>query len=149
MMRRLETRDRAAVEAMLAGCGAFSAEEVDAALEIFDGEEMAHFGAEADGVLCGYVCLDRVALTRSTWHVYWLCVDVRWQRRGVARALMAQAAAFAKSMGGERLVVETSGREDYAGARRFYEQMGFGETGRIADYYKPGDDCVYYCKLIV
>lgn len=148
MIRRLVAADRDCVEAMLAGCGAFSEEEVEAALEIFDGDEMAHFGAEADGVLCGYVCLDRVALTRSTWHVYWLCVDAKWQRRGVARALMGHAAEFARSMGGERLVLETSGRADYARARRFYEQWGFEQSGRITDYYKPGDDCVYYCKLI-
>ncbi|MBL8178473.1 MAG: GNAT family N-acetyltransferase [Bryobacterales bacterium] len=148
LIRPLEASDRKAVQAMLAGCGAFSEEEVTVALEIFDSGEMAHFGAEVEGILCGYVCLEPVALTRSTWHVYWLCVDASCQRRGVATALMRQAAEFARSKGGERLVVETSGRLDYERARRFYERVGFRQVGRIADYYKPGDDCVYYCKLL-
>ena len=50
--------------------------------------------------------------------------------------------------GGERLVVETSGRADYDRARRFYELSGYAVAGRIADFYKAGDDCVVYCKVL-
>lgn len=148
LMRGLEAADRGSVERMLVECGAFSGEEIAAALEIFDSGEYVLFGAECDGALAGYVCVARIELTRSTWYVYWLCVDRRWQRRGVATGLMAHAEEYVRGHGGERLVLETSGRPDYAGARAFYEQAGFRVVGRIADYYKPGDDCVYYCKVI-
>lgn len=147
-MRRLEDSDQAAVRTMLEACGAFSEEEVRVALEIFASPEFTQFGAELDGRLVGYICLDRIALTRSTWHVYWLCVHPEAQRRGVATALDSYAAEFVQRVGGERLVVETSGRADYEGARRFYQKAGYIEVGRIADYYKPGDDCVYYCKVL-
>ncbi|MBS1827541.1 MAG: GNAT family N-acetyltransferase [Acidobacteria bacterium] len=148
LMRALLTADRGAVSRMLVECGVFSGEEIAAALEIFDSGEYALFGADVDGVLAGYVCVARIELTRSTWYVYWLCVDGRWQRRGVATGLMAHAEEYVRAQGGERLVLETSGRADYAGARAFYEKAGFAVVGRIADYYKAGDDCVYYCKVI-
>jgi ribosomal protein S18 acetylase RimI-like enzyme len=51
-------------------------------------------------------------------------------------------------MGGERLVLETSGRPDYERSRRFYERAGFTVQGRIPDFYKPGDDCLIYCKIL-
>lgn len=148
LMRVLSAADREPVARMLVECGAFSAEEIAAALEIFDSGEYSLFGADVDGVLAGYVCVARIELTQSTWYVYWLCVDRRWQRRGVATAMMAHAEEYVRGQGGERLVLETSGRADYAGARAYYETLGFGVVGRIADYYKPGDDCVYYCKVI-
>jgi SET domain-containing protein len=46
-------------------------------------------------------------------------------------------------------VLETSGRADYARARRFYERAGYRTVGRITDFYKPGDDCVFYCESLI
>jgi len=149
LMRALRSSDREDVLAMLVACGAFNEEEVRAALEILDSFEFTLLGAEVEGKLAGYVCLDRIALTQSTWHVYWLCVHPAMQRRGIGAALIEHGADFARRRGGERLVLETSGRPDYEGARRFYEKAGFQVVGRIADYYRAGDDCIYYCKLIV
>jgi hypothetical protein len=42
--------------------------------------------------------------------------------------------------------VETSGRADYDGTRRFYERHGYRATARIPDFYAPGDDQVVYVK---
>ena len=55
---------------------------------------------------------------------------------------------FIRERGGERMVLETSGRPDYERSRRFYEQAGYRAAGRIENYYKPGDDCVFYCKVL-
>lgn len=149
LIRTLRPSDREDVQIMLVECGAFSENEVRAALEIFDSAEYQLLGAEIDGRLAGYVCLDQIALTQSTWYLFWLCVHPALQRRGIGAALVMHAVDFARSRGGERLVLETSGRPDYEGARRFYEKAGFQVVGRIADYYKASDDCLFYCKLIV
>jgi ribosomal protein S18 acetylase RimI-like enzyme len=53
---------------------------------------------------------------------------------------------MARERGARRVVVETSGRPDYARARRFYEASGYREVGRIADFYADGDSCVFYSK---
>ena len=68
------------------------------------------------------------------------------QGTGVGQALERSVENSVRHMGGERLVLETSGRPDYERSRRFYERAGFTVHGRIPDFYKPGDDCIIYCK---
>ena len=55
-------------------------------------------------------CVGKTPLTRGTWHEYWICVHPEAQRKGVGQALQAHAENFVRSRGGERLVLETSGR---------------------------------------
>jgi GNAT superfamily N-acetyltransferase len=130
LIRPLLPADRSAVREALCACEAFSEEEVAAALDLFNDPEFPHFGAAIDDVIRGYVCI------------------VVAQRRGIGRALEEHAVRFAREHGGERVVIETSGRADYQGTRAFYEQAGYQQAGRIPDYYKSGDDCVYYYKRI-
>lgn len=152
-IREIRAADRAGIEDMLVACHAFSDEEVHVALEIVD-ESIAtgpgrfyhtFVGCEGDNVI-GYVCAAPTPLTRSTWHVYWLCVHPNGQRRGIATALQKYTEDFIRSQGGKRVVVETSGRADYSGTRTFYESAGYLPAGRIPDYYKPGDDWVVLWK---
>jgi ribosomal protein S18 acetylase RimI-like enzyme len=102
-----------------------------------------------EGQVRGYVCLGRTPLTVSTWHLYWICVHPAAQGRGVGRALQSHAEGFVRAEGGERLVLETSGRTDYGRARGFYRRAGYQEVGRIKDFYRRGDDCVLFCKPLV
>jgi ribosomal protein S18 acetylase RimI-like enzyme len=145
--------DRAAIAHALQLCAAFNAEEVAVALELFD-EGVSNpasytlFTAEEDGRVAGYVCLGRAPLTESTWYVYWLCVHPHLQGRGIGRALQQHGEAFVIGLGGRRMVLETSGRPDYHRARTFYQRLGYQQTGRIADFYRPGDDCLIYVKDI-
>ncbi len=155
LIRPLIPSDRAPLAEALERCGAFSDEEIAVALEVLDGGlsgglggDYPHLVAEEGGRVEGYVCVGRTPMTRGTWHLYWICVHPRAQKLGVGRALQAAAEDFARARGGERVVLETSGRPDYARTRRFYADAGYDEVGRIVDYYKPGDDCVYFCKRL-
>ncbi len=148
--------DRATIEEMLRACGAFTDEEVRVAMELFDeglgiGVEGDYplFAAELNGRVRGYVCVGKTPLTRGTWHEYWICVHPAAQRQGVGQALQARAEEFVRSRGGERLVLETSGRPAYARTRRFYRQSGYRAVGRISDFYQPGDGCVVFCKVLI
>ena len=152
-IRELAKRDRKVVREMLVACGAFTQEEVRVAMEVLDDGlaggldgNYPSFVAELDGRVRGYVCLGQTPLTRGTWHEYWICVHPTAQRHGVGQALQAHAEAFIRSRGGERLVIETSGRAAYARTRRFYRKAGYTRVGRIRDFYQPGDDCVFFCK---
>jgi ribosomal protein S18 acetylase RimI-like enzyme len=155
MIREMLPRDREAVRQVLLESPAFSQEEVRVALEVLDAglaggleSDFALFAAEIDGRICGYVSIGRTPLTRSTWHLYWICIHPCAQRRGIGQALQAHIEQFIRARGGERIVLETSGRPDYEPSRRFYEHAGYRAAGRIRDYYKPGDDCVFYCKVL-
>lgn len=154
-VRLLRPDDRAPLEAALRACGAFNDEEVVVALEVLDdglaqGPEgdYPHLVVEQDGRVDGYVCVGRTPMTASTWHLYWICVHPRAQGTGAGRALQAAAEDWVRDHRGERLVLETSGRADYARTRAFYAAAGYAEVGRIVDFYKPGDDCVFFCKRL-
>jgi ribosomal protein S18 acetylase RimI-like enzyme len=154
-VRGFAPADRPAAAEALEACRAFNGEEIRVALQVLDealdgGADAGYalFAAERDGRVCGYVCAGSTPLTVSTWHVYWICVHPAAAGTGAGRALESHLEAFVQSQGGQRLVVETSGRPDYAGARRFYEKAGYGSVGRIPDFYGAGDDCVLYCKAL-
>lgn len=154
-VRDVRPSDRDDIRDALVACGAFTEEEVSVALEILDAGlsggidgDYSLFAAEVDGRVRGYVCVGRTPLTTSTWHLYWICVHSAVQRNGVGRALQEHAEAFVGSRGGERLVLETSGKPSYARARDFYGAAGYSLVGRIPDFYRPGDDCLVYCKTL-
>ena len=155
VIRPLENRDSAAVREILIACGVFSDEEVRVAIELLEqgvAEGLAGnyplFTAELDGVLRGYVCIGRVPFTRGTWHLYWIAVHPAVQALGIGRALQAHAEDFIRSLGGERLALETSSRTDYERTRRFYLRAGYAQVGCIRDFYTPGDDCLMFCKVL-
>jgi len=154
-LRELVTADREDVCRLLRESPAFSAEEVCVAIEVLDAGlagglegDYPLFAAEIDGHIRGYVCIGRTPMTRSTWHLYWICVHPSAQRQGIGQALQGQIEQFIRARGGERIVLETSGRPDYESSRRFYVRVGYRPAGRIPDYYKPGDPCVFYCKVL-
>jgi len=153
IIRELLSRDRIAVHEMLVACGAFTAEEVRVALDLVDeglacgsDESYLLFAAEVEGEVRGYVCIGRTPLTAATWHLYWICVHPRARRTGIGRALQIHVESSIRERGGERLVLETSSQPSYERARRFYEEGGYREVGRIRNFYKPNDDCIIFCK---
>jgi ribosomal protein S18 acetylase RimI-like enzyme len=96
----------------------------------------------------GYVCAGSTPLTASTWHLNWICVHPEAAGRGLVRALQERLEELVRARGGRRVVVETSGRADYARARRFYEAAGYRRAGEIPDFYADGDSCVFYWKSL-
>jgi ribosomal protein S18 acetylase RimI-like enzyme len=151
IVRPPRPNDRELVRRVLAASSVFTDEELRIAAELLDGvleDDYVGFVAERDGEVDGYVCLGPTPLTETTWHLYWLGVHPRAQRRGVARALHTEAEACVRARRGARIVVETSGRPAYRPARCFYERAGYRMAGRIEDYYRRGDDCVFYCKTL-
>ena len=53
-----------------------------------------------------------------------------------------------KKQGGRILLVETSGSDEYEGARAFYERIGFEREGCIRDYYQESEDKIIYRKRL-
>jgi ribosomal protein S18 acetylase RimI-like enzyme len=149
-IRPLEARDRPPVLAILAASQAFSRAELTAAEEILDlalsGDLYPAFVLEVEGAVLGYICLSQATLTESSWYVYWICVHPDFQGRGAGRALNDYAEQFVRSRGGRRIVLETSGRPDYARTRRFYERAGYRIAGAVPDFYRDGDDLVVFWK---
>ncbi len=163
----LSPAHRSRVAELLVATAAFSADEVDVALELFDegtagagpslrsgrqaavapSEREGHalpdyelLGAFAGDDLLGYACFGPTPSTDGTYDLYWLAVDPAAQGRGVGRALVRHVEGELAKRGGRLVVVETSSRADYAATRQFYERAGYAEAARVRDFYAPADD---------
>ena len=146
-IRPMVHKDKSTIMDILRALPEFTSEEVVVAEELIDAylETSSISGylvlvAEVDAVVTGYVCYGPTPLTRGTWDVYWIAVDPGGQGQGVGRALMAFTEARIKESQGRLVLVETSGRPDYAKTRRFYNSIEYREAARVLDFYAPGDD---------
>lgn len=88
--------------------------------------------AELNGAVVGFLVL--LPLAPDEAEVLNIAVSPDFQRRGIGRALLDQAAA-------RTLHLEV--RESNAAARAFYQSLGFKATGRRRAYYQhPSEDAI-------
>jgi GNAT superfamily N-acetyltransferase len=147
--------DIAAVRALVAATGFFSAEEIAVAAELVE-ERLAKGPAsgyefrfaDAAGALAGYSCFGLIPLTRASYDLYWIVVAPSTQRHGLGRRLLAATEAAVAALGGERLYAETSSRPLYAPTRGFYRGCFYREAASFADFYAPGDGKVVFEKRL-
>lgn len=114
-------------------------------------EEYILFEEKNNDEVMGFVLFGRTPLTEFTWDVYWLVVDKKYQGRGVGAKLMnkAEGQMLAANSGKPLVIrVETSSRDDYKGARSFYEKLGYHVAGKINDFYQKNDGLVIFSKEI-
>ena len=77
-------------------------------------------------------------------------IAVRTDLRGGGRgaALMRHAEDDLRQRGQRLLLVRTSGTEQYAATRAFYEGLDYVEHPRVPDYWTDGDDLVLFTKRL-
>lgn len=95
--------------------------------------------AEADGALVGELSLRAISPRRAVRHVATLGMSVKhdWRRKGVGRALMTEALAWAPTAGITRVELYVYARN--APAIALYEQLGFVVEGRRRNFIREGD----------
>lgn len=148
--------DRQAVRDIVTSSGFFSAEEIDVAEELvrehlLRGEASGYLFVLAEtgaGAVVGYACFGPTPCTARTHDLYWIAVREEARGQGVGRAVLARVEARLLAAGGGKLVAETSSRDQYASTRAFYARAGFAAEARIRDYYAPGEDIVYFTKMV-
>ena len=85
-------------------------------------------------------------MTSGTWNMLLIAVHPQHQGKGIGAALTLQMEDRLRARGERVLLVETSGFDQYAPTRRFYQKQGFAEEARIRDYYQQGEDKIIYRK---
>jgi ribosomal protein S18 acetylase RimI-like enzyme len=147
--------DRHTVKALVERTGYFRADEIEIAIELVE-ERLARGAssgyefifAEIKATLVGYACYGPIPCTAASFDLYWIAVDPRQQRNGIGRALVEAVEHRIIARDGERLYIDTSGKDQYSPTRAFYERNGFYCDARLRDFYAPGDDRVIYAKVL-
>jgi ribosomal protein S18 acetylase RimI-like enzyme len=145
-------RDR--VAEILGATGAFTASEIDVALELFDDGMESTESYELIGVfdetsaLRGYACWGPTPGTDRGYDLYWIAVDPAAHGSGWGSTLMRAVEDRLRERDARLLVVETSSRSSYGATRLFYERRGYLERARVRGFYAEGDDRVIFTKQL-
>jgi ribosomal protein S18 acetylase RimI-like enzyme len=146
--------DRDAIGEITNHAGVFSEEELTTVFELFDTYiakptyGYLFLSAYWEGKLAGYVCYGMTALTQGAYDMYWLCTDSGLQKRGIGQALFEAVEGEVRKLQGRLIVIWTSGKSAYMPATSLYKKMGCESSGRIRDFYEPGDDLLVFTKYL-
>lgn len=147
--------DMQVVGDIVSSTGFFNPAEVEIAVELVEdrlafGDASGYFFvfAEEAGRVLGYTSYGPIAGTAESFDLYWIAIHRDQQSRGLGRVLMTETERMIRQAGGSRVYAETSGRPQYEPTRIFYERLGFSRETQLKDFYAPGDDKVFYVKVL-
>jgi ribosomal protein S18 acetylase RimI-like enzyme len=141
------------VRQIVVSSGFFSKAEIEVAVELVQVrlnkgiESGYHFlFAEEDKKVVGYSCFGPIPCTVESYDIYWIAVQEELRRSGLGVELLKKVEEKIKEMGGKRIYVETSSREQYEPTRSFYSRCGYRKEATLKNFYSPGDDKVIYLR---
>lgn len=157
MIWREEPRssDANIVKDIIASSGFFSEEEIEVAVELV--EERLRKGlssgyyfifAEMGEEVIGYSCFGPIPCTTESYDIYWIAVQDRLRGSGLGREILERVEPTIRNMGGKRIYVETSSRDQYKPTRSFYMRCGYKEEATLEHFYSPGDHKVIFLKVL-
>jgi len=153
--RTVEKADVERIRSITESTGFFYPEEVDTAVELIEDrlEKGPRCGyhflfAEEDGRTVGYTSYGPIACTRTSFDLYWIVVAGEFRGKGLGKQLLEASESAIRSLGGNRVYIETSMRELYEPTRAFYVARGYTPVAVLDDFYAPGDAKVIYLKVI-
>jgi ribosomal protein S18 acetylase RimI-like enzyme len=143
------------VREIVVSSGFFSKAEIEVAVELVQlrlnkGIESGyHFlFAEEDKKVLGYSCFGPIPCTVESYDIYWIAVQEDLRRSGLGVELLKKVEEKIREMGGKRIYVETSSREQYEPTRLFYSRCGYRKEATLKNFYSPGDDKVIYLRAL-
>ena len=113
-------------------------------------DELPTFVAARSGAPVGFVTIKPTSAHAVELHV--MGVLPGEHRRGVGRALVERAAAYARAEGFTLLHVKTLAPSDpdpgYAATRAFYAAIGFLPLEELPEVWGPDDPCLLMVKVL-
>lgn len=151
--REAEDTDAEKIRAIVQSSGFFNPEEIEVAVELVlerleKGERSGYYFifAETAGRTAGYACFGPIAGTRCSFDLYWIAVDNGCRGGGIGSALLKKTEEAILGMGGGRVYVETSSRDQYEPTRAFYIRNKYSLEADLKDFYAPGDSKIIFVK---
>lgn len=153
--KSVNTDDITKVKDIVSSTGFFSEEEVNIACELVEerlnkGEESGYYFLflELAGRTVGYSCFGPIPATKLSYDLYWIAIHEDYQNRGLGKVLLSESEKEINNLGGKRIYVETSGKEQYISTRKYYLACDYKEEAVLTDFYAPGDSKYLYLKIL-
>ena len=150
-IRNIEAEDIPALKAILGTIELFPPEALDEMLADYLNNpetEAIWMTFVAAGVPLGLLYCAPEHLTNGTYNLYAIGVSKERQGAGIGRQLMQALEKKLSESGARILIVDTSGKEDFALTRKFYQQLGYEKEAVIRDFWDTGDDKVTFRKAL-
>lgn len=113
-----------------------------------DGEDYKFLFAEIYGRTVAYICYGLIDGTVGGYILYWIVTHNDYRGQGIGKLLLEETHDIIKNDGGRYLLAETSSIDKHSLTRNFYESNGFTKESTIKDFYRIGEDKLFYIKLL-
>lgn len=147
--------DSAIVRDIVSSSGFFNQLEVEIAVELVNerlskGLESGYYFvfAEMNNKTVGYSCFGQIPATKASYDLYWIAVHDSVRGMGIGKRLMEKSESAIKKLGGSRIYIDTSSRDQYKPTQAFYAACGYRLEARLEDFYATGDSKLIYVKRI-
>lgn len=155
-LRRLESRDRAALASIIRSSENFTEAEIECALSLVDyclsnpqqSDYLIVSAVDSAGRLVGYACYGPDAMAERVYDLYWIVVAPGSRGRGVGTLLLGAVEREAARAAARMLVVEGPERAIGRAGRGLFAKHGFSEAARIRDLYAAGNDKIILIKKL-
>ncbi|HEX9911277.1 MAG TPA: GNAT family N-acetyltransferase [Desulfatiglandales bacterium] len=143
------------VREIVVSSGFFSEAEIEVAVELVQerlnkGVESGYYFlfAEQDQKVAGYSCFGPIPCTVESYDIYWIAVQQELRRSGLGVEILKNVEERIREMGGKRIYVETSSRQQYRPTRSFYGRCGYRREATLENFYSSGDHKVIYLRML-
>ena len=103
---------------------------------------------DLEGRTIGYSCFGPIPATKLSYDLYWIAIHEDFQGKGFGKILLLETEREINNLGGKRIYVETSGKEQYILTRNYYISCDYKEEAVLEDFYAPGDAKYLYLKVM-
>lgn len=153
-IRSMVSKDREVLYEMMQNTGVFSVQAINLAMEaidtyLFNSEENDYrvvVAAEPSGQAVAFACYGPVAGTEGTCRLYWLVVTPAWQHQGIGTQLLEWVEGQMRTEGARLMVLEITSESSHAIFVRFFTERTYKPSGRIRNYFRSGEDILFYVK---
>lgn len=154
MIREIIKNDRDNLCKLISCIDEFTVDEKEVAIELIEDSlnnaESTYkvFVYANNGLIEGYYCIGRRALTEGVHDLYWIAVKPDCQSKGIGKQLIEHAENYVEKNNGSWLLIETSSKDNYEKTRGFYLRNFYSIVAEIKDFYRVGDDLIIFGKYL-
>ncbi len=153
-VRPMVSQDREVLYEVLQKTSVFSVQAINLAMELVDAylfnagqeEYRVAVGENEQGQAVVFSCYGPVAGTEGTWRLHFLVVTPAHQHHGIGTEMLAWLELRMQQAGARLVVIEITSEASHAAFTRFFAEQGYKQAGRIRNYFRSGEDMLFYIK---